>query len=97
MPDGPPVAVTFIEPLAPPLQLTFVTRPAILMSAGCVMVHEPVAVHPFASAIVNVYTPGARFEIVADVPVCIPPGVNVIVYSFGAIPGVPPVIPVICI
>ena len=58
---------TVALPVEAPKHPTFVCALMLLLkaAAGCVMVTLRVAVHPFASVIVQVHVPAARFVAVA--------------------------------
>lgn len=65
----PPVAEAEADPLLPPLQLTLLKAPALIVTAvGWVMTIEAVVEHPLSSLTVTVYVPAVNPVFVAAEP-----------------------------
>ena len=65
----PPLPLTVMLPVDPPLQSTFTVLVELTLSVvGWFIVSEIVFVHPLASLIVTLYTPADKLEKVLDEP-----------------------------
>jgi predicted metal-binding membrane protein len=60
--EVPPVTVTFIDPSAAALHVTFAEVFEAANAAGSVIVALVVVVHPFASVTVKIYVPGVKSD-----------------------------------